>query len=184
MTSPVIGAAVGRRRAAGPDHVVVGPDQVTVRHDRVAAPARRHEVAAPGDRRRRVPTAVWVVAAVFAVFFTAATIQSYLITGQRTLDHLQKQIDQAKLRQDDLRRSEIDLRSPAQVAQTAMNDLKMVHAAPPVLLTPEPVVIGSATPQTAPQTDPSTAPADAAAPLASGTATSVPAASATGAGGR
>jgi len=153
MTSPVAGVVAGRREVAP-----------TGRRS-----AARPSVVAPSVGRRRVPTAVWVVAAVFAVLFTAATIQSYLITGQRTLDRLQKQINDAKLQQDDLRRKEIDLRSPAQVAQTAMNDLKMVHAAPPVLLTPEPRVIGSATPQTTvPTPAPSPDPAAAAAGVGGG----------------
>ncbi len=56
------------------------------------------------------------------------------------------------MRQDDLREQEANLRSPAQIANIATNELGMVQAAPPMLVNPVPRYIGSPQPQVAPTT--------------------------------
>jgi hypothetical protein len=107
---------------------------------------------APTRRRRRIPTAVWCVAGVFMILFGAALLQVRLISGQERLDRINGQIDTLQVRQDDLRQQEANLRSPAQIAEIATNELGMVQAAPPMLVNPVSRYIGSPHPQVAPTT--------------------------------
>jgi hypothetical protein len=95
---------------------------------------------------------VWCVAGVFAVLFAAASLQVRLIGGQERLDRINAQIDTMQVRQDDLRKQEANLRSPAQIAEIATDELGMVQAAPPMLVNPVSRYIGSPHPQIAPTT--------------------------------
>jgi hypothetical protein len=117
-----------------------------------------------------VPTAVWCVAGVFALLFAAASLQVRLIGGQERLDRINAQIDVVQVRQDDLRQQEANLRSPAQIASIATNELGMVQAAPPMLVNPPSRYIGYPHPQTVPTTTPATGSIDqvAAGPAAGG----------------
>jgi cell division protein FtsL len=99
-----------------------------------------------------VPTAVWCVALVFVILFGAASLQVRLIGGQERLDRINAAIDKEQVKQDDLRQQEANLRSPAQIAEIATNELGMVQAAPPMLVNPVLRYIGSPHPQTAPTT--------------------------------
>lgn len=102
---------------------------------------------APAVARRRLSAALWLVLALFAVIVAAAGLQIRLITGQRQLDRLEGRIANAQVRQYNLRQQEAMLRSPAQITQIAANDLGMVQAAPPALITPPPQVLGASEPQ-------------------------------------
>ena len=105
---------------------------------------RARRVGLP-DARPRVSTAVWIGILIVLVLFVAASLQIRLISGQRRLDVIEGKIETARIRRDELRRREADLRSPAQIAQTATDQLHMVHAAPPLLVTPTIRSIGSPT---------------------------------------
>jgi cell division protein FtsL len=97
--------------------------------------------------RSRLSVAIWTTALVFLVLFAAAVIQIQLIGGQRQLDRIEARITDAQNRQDTLRQKEASLRSPAQITQIATEQLGMVHAAPPVMVTPADPHLGSSTPQ-------------------------------------
>ncbi len=114
-----------------------------------AGEADRPTTIEPANRRRR-PAARFVltVTLLFIVLLSAAAVEVVLISGQRRLDRLERDIERAQVIQDDLRRREAELRSPAQIAQIAADKLGMVHAAPPVLVSPPPRMIGS--PETSP----------------------------------
>ena len=109
-------------------------------------PARRRprRVEAPASRSRtRVGMAIWSVVLIFVVLFAAAAIQIRLISGQRQLDRIEQRISDAQVRQDSLRQKEASLRSPAQITQIAADQLGMVHAAPPLMVSPAAQFIGS-----------------------------------------
>jgi cell division protein FtsL len=95
---------------------------------------------------------VWCVAGVFVVLFAVAGLQVRLIDGQQRLDRINAKIDAVQVRQDDLRQQEANLRSPAQIAEIATDELGMVQAAPPMLVNPVSRYIGSPHPQVAPTT--------------------------------
>ncbi|MCC6225612.1 MAG: hypothetical protein IT195_04325 [Microthrixaceae bacterium] len=101
----------------------------------------------PQQRMRRMSFAMWMVAALFVLLVAAAGLQIRLISGQGDLDRLEQRIEDAQVRQFNLRQQEAMLRSPAQISQIAANDLGMVHAAPPVMVAAPPRVLGTAEPQ-------------------------------------
>lgn len=102
-----------------------------------------------GERvRPRLPL-VLVVGSVIAIVAVASVLQVRLIAGQRHLDGVNRQIEEARIRRDELRRREAGLRSPAQIAQIASDELGMVRAAPPALVPPRVVSIAP-TPTTVP----------------------------------
>jgi hypothetical protein len=92
---------------------------------------------------------VLVVGSVIAIVAVASVLQVRLIAGQRHLDGVNRQIEEARIRRDELRRREAGLRSPAQIAQIASDELGMVRAAPPALVPPRVVSIAP-TPTTVP----------------------------------
>lgn len=113
----------------------------------------RRPAVVPQPRMRRMSFAMWMVAALFVLLVAAAGLQIRLISGQSDLDRLEQRIEDAQVRQFNLRQQEAMLRSPAQISQIAANDLGMVHAAPPVMVAAPPRVLGTAEPQVTTTTD-------------------------------
>jgi cell division protein FtsL len=132
-------AALPRLHAVGSEASIDVPTR-RQRPRRVEAPATR--------TRSRVGMAIWSVVLVFVVLFAAAAIQIRLISGQRQLDRIEQRISDAQVRQDSLRQKEASLRSPAQITQIAADQLGMVHAAPPLMVSPDVPHLGTATPAT------------------------------------
>jgi len=79
---------------------------------------------------------------VVLVMLATAAVHIALISGQRKLDRLDVEISAARRVQESLRRSETELKSPAEVQRIATEQLGMVPAAPPQLVSPRPVLIG------------------------------------------
>lgn len=111
------------------------------RRDRRARRHLRSVLRAPVSLRRRLPLLA-VILSVVAIVALGSMLQARLIAGQRHLDEVNRRIEESRIRRDELRRREAGLRSPAQIAQIASDDLGMVRAAPPALVTPRPLRIG------------------------------------------
>lgn len=100
-------------------------------------------------RPERVRPRLRVVASIlvtFAVLLAAAGLQVVLIGNQRHLDQVNADIRAARERQYSLRREETLLRSPQDVAEIATKELGMVPPERAVLVSPDPVTIGTAPP--------------------------------------
>lgn len=110
-----------------------------------AARKKRERPSVAGVERRGSRLSVAVLGAVvfFVIFIAAAGLQIRLISGQRNLDRIERRIEDAQVRQFDLRQQEAMLRSPVQISQIAANDLGMVHAAPPLMVAPPTRVLGT-----------------------------------------
>ena len=132
---------------------------------RAPRPARPPAAAAPKpaltvidrtDRVRRVtPMAVIVTVLVSIVAFAALSVQISLIHRQQQLDSIRSEINEVQLANKELRAKESRLQAPAEILRIARDELGMVEARPPELVTP---AVESVAPAPPADTTPTTVP--------------------------
>jgi hypothetical protein len=138
---------------------------------------RRHSPPTGGDQagpravanpdstaRRRVRSIV--IATVLIAVLAAVGLQVLLIGGQRSLEDIRSEIEVQRSEQISLRRKEAQLRSPAEIRDIATEELGMVPAAQPVLVTIDHKVLGYPAGDVRGAGTPTTTPADPADPAA------------------
>ena len=82
------------------------------------------------------------VVVAFVLVLGVVVVQVILIGGQRRLDQLHRELEVERTEQDALRREESQLRSPAEIRDIAAEELGMVPAETPLLVRPNPRVVG------------------------------------------
>lgn len=99
-------------------------------------------------RRRFTPTFFLVAILASAVAFGALSVQISLIHRQQRLDRIRSQITEIQMENKELRRRESRLQAPAEILRIARDELGMVEAKPPALVTPEVQTVGAPAPTT------------------------------------
>lgn len=111
------------------------------------------------DRVRRVtPTAVALTLMVSLIAFAALSVQISLIHRQQHLDSIRNEINEIQLANKELRAQESRLQAPAEILRIARDELGMVEARPPELVTPAVESVAATPPDTVPGSAPTSVP--------------------------